>query len=255
MHKWRCMMKSNLSAAFCQRESPGAVPPDPCTQLCSLFQGLTDTQRSFPLAFSKYPSTTFLKSMGLFRLEKTFQIKSSSSPSTKCPWEPHPHGFSIPAGVVAPSLPCSLPSLPWTQQSCCFVPLEIAPQTPGSFGHRVGSSLTVPRVLRPWAITLKSFQTISHPLDQLMSPQAVCLLCECLFLTSWLKTLWGTLEMCSLWNQTALKLIPKAAGQLSPHPMQSLLWQLRLQKWILCAAHAISTSCAKSSLFIINQFC
>lgn len=49
------MMKSNLSAAFCQRESPGAVPPDPCTQLCSLFQGLTDTQRSFPLAFSKYP--------------------------------------------------------------------------------------------------------------------------------------------------------------------------------------------------------
>lgn len=199
--------------------------------------------------------TTFPKSMGLFRLEKTFQIKSSSSPSTKCPWEPHPHGFSIPAGVVAPSLPCSLPSLPWTQQSCCFVPLEIAPQTPGSFGHRVGSSLTVPRVLRPWAITLKSFQTISHPLDQLMSPQAVCLLCECLFLTSWLKTLWGTLEMCSLWNQTGLKLIPKAAGQLSPHPMQSLLWQLRLQKWILCAAHAISTSCAKSSLFIINQFC
>lgn len=133
--------------------------------------------------------TTFPKSMGLFRLEKTFQIKSSSSPSTKCPWKPHPHGFSIPAGVVAPSLPCSLPSLPWTQQSCCFVPLEIAPQTPGSFGHRVGSSLTVPRVLRPWAITLKSFQTISHPLDQLMSPQAVCLLCECLFLTSWLKTL------------------------------------------------------------------
>lgn len=137
---------------------------------------------------------------------------------------------------------------PWNPSSTPLAPLGWDEQQPDSGQEG--------RVLRSWAAAGKVFP--DHPTPHESAPDTPIHLSDLWmpFYDLLVKSTWRDITNVQHLKPNCPETHPKGnrAAQ-APIPYCPYPDSWGLQKWIFCAVNVISTSCAKSSLFIRDQFC